>query len=203
MVSLTFGLLFRPGEAMRRVTQTPLAWQGLSTAMAITLLGAAASLVASAINMKPLPEWPSFQQRFGFIIGSTIFGFLAWVLAFLLMIWLVHWSSRRKGGQGTFRGLMAGLGFAHIPWAGVIPLFALDPNTFSLSLPLALLFFLILWAWSVWLAVRAVEANYDFPDLFPAVSAFMSSVFPVLLMAGPGWLVIAVAAAIFSVVGFG
>lgn len=187
---------------MRQVTQTRLALPGLMAAIAVTLADAAMFLVSSGMSMKRLAEWPLFQHGLELILRSAILGFLSWFFAFLLSCWLVHLTSRRQGGQGPLGGLISGLGFAHIPWAGLIPLFALaDMNSFSL--PAALVLFLLFWAWSVWLAVRAIEANYDFPDYFPSVRALTLPLFPVLVLAGPGLLVIGVGVAIFSVVGFG
>lgn len=203
-MKLVLSLLFRPREAMPRVTHGGLVLHGLIAAIAVTLANGVVFLVASGVSMKRLPEWTLFQHGLEFIIGAALFGFLSWISGFLVSSWLVHWASQRQGGKGTFAGLMAGLGFAHIPWAGLILYMILglaDPNTFSL--PLALALFLILWAWSMWLGVRAIEANYDFIDYFPAVYSLILPVIPVLILAGPGLLVVAVGVAIFSVVGFG
>jgi hypothetical protein len=126
-----FGALRAPGKTLNQVAEKNLWKEGLLIIVVVAILQGMSSLVAQGNQdllfryleqFSDQPLMDSIQYSPAFTIFSSLFGgLLAWVIAggiFFLFAKLFK-------GEGTFSGMLAGLGYASTPYIIGAPLVAL------------------------------------------------------------------------------
>ena len=158
ILDLVYGVLAKPEETLRYVTGHRLWAWGISVYVVVAL---ANSLLAfSALEgLRDLTfDSQAYTVSAGAFFAST---FLPSLVFLFVLAGFVHLITRALGGQGSFTGVLAGLGFAYLPMIIMAPLLLLAryggivgsifyyPASFGIFI------------WWVILAILGIKENYS------------------------------------------
>ncbi|MGH9168670.1 MAG: Yip1 family protein [Acidimicrobiia bacterium] len=152
-------VLTRPVPTLRRVTQlAPVGWAIGLVAVLQFLSGIAAGLATPAFEgiLGPSPDMGAVS-----VVALGIFSSIAGLIGLALGAAILQGVALLLKGTGTYKGLLAGLGFAQLPYIFNIPaqlLVVAGPGGAFLSLLVAFSLFI----WSFALATIAVRENHGF-----------------------------------------
>jgi hypothetical protein len=195
-----YGTLFKPGETLRNITQRQLVGQSLIILILSGLLPALARTgqTVSDLNMlMPHGAMRTMPHEVYSALGrmAPFFGFIAVIFSVVfrplkqfLYAALFHLISGFAGGNGTARGLFAGLGFASLPAVFAAPV---NVTTRLSGINFTTPFNFLLFIWVVFLEVLAIRENNDFTTskavlvlVLPWVVVFGLIIFMAMVMAG-------------------
>ncbi|MGE5592875.1 MAG: Yip1 family protein [Betaproteobacteria bacterium] len=114
-----YGVMVSPVEALRAVAEKkPVGWAFAVVVGAVTLLSCG---MLSQANLDALPG-VTFED----LLGSVLIGaIVASTVGYFIGVGILHLAALLFGGEGTFAGLVAAMGFAQFPALILLPLMVL------------------------------------------------------------------------------
>lgn len=146
-----YDVLFQPRTAMRQIA----ADKQLGQALAVVLLSVIIPVWAVYFGLKTA----GMQHAFGvFVILQLVGSVAAWIMGAAL--W--HLIAEMAGGKGTAVGLLAALGFAHLPRIFIVPLWVVAALMPAGGRPLVMgMTGLIIAGWVLYLDVAALKEAHE------------------------------------------
>lgn len=145
-IETLYDVMFQPRAAMRAIA----ADRRIGQALAVFLLASVLPLLPACFSLRSA----GMGAIVNLIIVAQVFGGLVkWVAA--AAVWQL--ISELFGGRGTAVGLLASLGFAHLPLIFITPFLVLSAYVPSIATPVMLIVGLVVFLWVVTLDVIAIQ----------------------------------------------
>ena len=168
LLEIFYDILFQPQVGMRNIAER----KNIGQALVAFLLSILIPIWALYFGLKAA----GMSTMIHMIIGLKVFGSIVlWIIGAALWNLIAEFF----GGQGTAIGLLAALGFAHIPRIFIVPLWALvvvmPAGSKTLLMVISMLAVML---WSFYLDVVAIKEVYQ----LSAAKAILVMIMPLLVI---------------------
>lgn len=149
LIENIYDVLFHPQQAMYRIAQAPVIWQGGLIFIISQLIPLSGLLLVGAGKVKSV-------ILVMILVGYLLFSSILWYIFSALY----YFFGELVGGCGSAKGVLCTLAYSSIPYIFIVPIFlvtAFVPSILQLFISLAAA--LGIFIWTIILAVKALRAS--------------------------------------------